>query len=338
MSESTESSSDEGDSQRVLYKNRPEWQDITPLKQDDGDYPVVAIDYTLEFQDCFDYFRAIVHKKEYSERALELTQTAASYNAANFTVWQYRREILKALDKDLHEELKYIEKVILKQTKNYQVWHHRKVLVEWLKDPSKEKYFTEKALSKDAKNYHAWQHRQWVIKTFDLFDGELDYVEQLLKDDVKNNSAWNQRYFVVNNTTGFTEDVLSREIQFTLEKILELQDNESAWNYLRGLLLHDKTGLSRNKTVTEFCESLYKDGSRSPFLLALIVDMCSERAAEDGAGDGNNLYTVARAMELCNSLATNYDTIRAKYWEYTAETIEKQSKGEVVDEASSSTN
>lgn len=70
------------------------------------------------------------------------------------------------MNKDLHEELNYIEKVILKQTKNYQVWHHRKVLVEWLQDPSKEKYLTETALAKDAKNYHAWQHRQWVIKTF----------------------------------------------------------------------------------------------------------------------------------------------------------------------------
>lgn len=157
------------------------------------------------------------------------------------------------MNKDLHEELNYIEKVILKQTKNYQVWHHRKVLVEWLQDPSKEKYLTETALAKDAKNYHAWQHRQWVIKTFkwvfvvnnifgdhmcmfffSLYEGELNYVDQLLQDDVKNNSAWNQRYFVVNSTTGFTPEVLEWEIDYTLSKIRTAIENESAWNYLRG--------------------------------------------------------------------------------------------------------
>ncbi|XP_050293443.1 protein farnesyltransferase/geranylgeranyltransferase type-1 subunit alpha [Anthonomus grandis grandis] len=330
----SDSSSDECDTQHVLYKNRPEWKDVTPLPQDDGEHPVVAIDYSEEFQDCFDYFRAIVQKKEYSDRALELTKTASSFNPANYTVWQYRRETLKSLGKDLQEELDYIGKVILKQTKNYQVWHHRKILVEWLQDPSKEKFLTEKALSKDAKNYHAWQHRQWVIKTFNLFDGELDYVDQLLKDDVKNNSAWNQRYFVVNNTTGFTENALDNEIDYTLGKIQLLVDNESAWNYLRGLLLHDKGGLSRNKKVTEFCESLYKSGNRSPFLLALIVDMCCERAGESGGGDSDNIYTVERAKELCNSLATEYDTIRAKYWLHVAETIGNPD----AEESSSSTN
>lgn len=53
-------------------------------------------------------------------------------------------------------------------SKNYQVWHHRKVIVEWLQDPSEELAFTETILCKDAKNYHAWQHRQWCIQTFKL--------------------------------------------------------------------------------------------------------------------------------------------------------------------------
>lgn len=73
---------------------------------------------------------------------------------------------MKGLNKDLYEELDFIEGVIRKYIKNYQIWHHRKVLVEWLQDPSKEKFLTERVLAEDAKNYHAWQHRQWVIKTF----------------------------------------------------------------------------------------------------------------------------------------------------------------------------
>lgn len=318
-------SSDEHESEYVLYRNRKEWRDVTPIPQDDGEEPVVSIAYTETYEDCYDYFRAVLKNKEISERALEITRAASFLNPANYTVWQYRREILKGLNKDLHEELNFIQKVILKQSKNYQVWHHRKVLIEWLKDPAKEKFLTEAVLAKDAKNYHAWQHRQWVIKTFNLYEGELEYIDTLLADDVRNNSAWNQRYFIVNNTTGFTEEVLDREIDYTLFNIKAVTENESAWNYLRGLLLHDKGGLSKNKKVTEFCEELYKSGNRSPFLLAVLVDMCYEQVNEGG---GDSVYTLERARELCDDLATKYDTIRAKYWHYMLETIEKKSREE----------
>lgn len=91
--------------------------------------------------------------------------------------------------------------------------YHRKVIVEWLKDPRDELQFTEDILQLDAKNYHAWQHRQWVIKEFGLWERELDYVDKLLTEDLRNNSAWNQRYFVISQTTGFTENVVDREVK-----------------------------------------------------------------------------------------------------------------------------
>lgn len=103
---------------------------------------------------------------EKSERVLQLTQDAIELNAANYTVWQYRRDILKEMKADLWQELNYINSVIENYQKNYQVWYHRKVIVEWLKDGSSELEFTERVLEMDAKNYHAWQHRQWAIKTF----------------------------------------------------------------------------------------------------------------------------------------------------------------------------
>lgn len=112
------------------------------------------------------YFRAILDSKEKSERALNLTADCILLNAANYTVWQYRRDILKAIGIDFKDELKFIDMMTKYNMKNYQVWHHRRVIVDWVQDPNAELDFTSAILEKDAKNYHAWQHRQWVITTF----------------------------------------------------------------------------------------------------------------------------------------------------------------------------
>ena len=87
------------------------------------------------------------------------------------------------------------------------------MLVEWLNDPSQELEFTASILRIDAKNYHAWSHRQWVLSTYELWGGELAFVEGLLAEDLRNNSAWNQRYFILNNTGGFTEEIITREVK-----------------------------------------------------------------------------------------------------------------------------
>jgi len=321
----SDSSEEEFNESYVMYKHRRDWSDVTPLKQNDGPNPVVAIAYSEKFVDVYDYFRAILATQEKSERALALTTDALRLNAANYTVWQYRREILKELNKDLRDELYYITDIIHDNPKNYQVWHHRRVIVEWLNDPSHELDLTEAILDVDAKNYHAWQHRQWAIQTYDLYDNELDYIDKLLSTDVRNNSAWNQRFFVLKHI-GLTPEVVQRELHYAMNRIRLIKNNESSWNFLRGLLEYGDYSSAQFPDVETFTEDLYKAGNRSPFLLAFLVDMYSEktmRIYEANSYDDPEIFA-RKVHELCDMLANHYDTIRYKYWKYVQQKFQNE--------------
>ena len=42
----------------------------------------------------------------------------------------FRRKLVVALKRDLQEELEYVRTMALENPKNYQIWHHRRVIVE----------------------------------------------------------------------------------------------------------------------------------------------------------------------------------------------------------------
>lgn len=151
-----------------------------------------------------------------------------------------------------------------------------------------------------------------------LFDDELNYVDQLIGDDMRNNSAWNQRFFVLQHT-GLTPDVIAREAHYVMNRIRLIKSNESTWNFLRGLLEFDEGTLDQLPEVGNFCEELYGEGNRSPYLLAFLIDLHMERtlsAEVDIYEEEAKEYSQKRALELCEAMITEHDTIRRRYWEY----------------------
>ncbi|KAG8533205.1 uncharacterized protein KY384_001988 [Bacidia gigantensis] len=279
------------------YSDSPEWDDVVPVAQNDGGpNPLAAIAYTEEYSEATSYLRAVMAQDE-------------------------KADTLFVLKKDLLQELEWLNKISLKHLKNYQIWHHRQTIMSRIPSlPSNELSFLARMFSKDAKNYHVWSYRSWLVRHFSLWETELPYIETLLKEDVRNNSAWNHRWFIVfgrhmdpakdsikDGGVIFEIDpeIINREIEYAKEKIGLAPQNQSPWNYLRGILKKRSKSLTEIRDFAEQYANLEKeDEIRSSHALDLLADIFTEE---------NQVERSGKALEL---LANRFDPIRKNYWNY----------------------
>lgn len=312
---------------RVPFKDRPEWADVRPVPQDDGPSPVVPIAYTDDFSETMDYFRAVYLADERSPRALQLTVEAIRLNPGNYTIWQFRRVVLEALNANLREELEFVDHIARGNPKNYQIWHHRRWVAEKLGTDAvnKELEFTKKIFSQDAKNYHAWSHRQWVLQALGGWEDELAYCHQLLEDDIYNNSAWNQRYFVVTRSPliGGLAAMRDSEVQYAVQAIKTTPDNESPWRYLRGLYKGDVQSLLRDPQVTSVLLEILTSKANHVYALSMLLDLCCHgfepsqelRSAVHDLSLESCSSDPILIKEICSILET-VDPMRINYWNW----------------------
>ena len=296
------------------YSEDPSWADIEPLPTDEGGpNPLAAIAYSEEYGETMSYLRAVMAANEYSPRVLALTEDLIDHNPAHYTVWLYRAQCLFALNADLRRELDWLNETALANQKNYQIWHHRNMLVDRLGSCEGETVFVERMLALDAKNYHVWSYRQWLMQRFDLWEqGELEFTERMLEDDVRNNSAWNHRWYVINGREEqgvlgvMDEKIREREIEFAQRAIAKAPQNPSPWNYLRGIVRKSRMSVAGLKTfVVQYADLTEPHGVRSSHALDLLADILAE---EEGSKQ--------QAREALDLLAQTYDPIRKNYWEY----------------------
>ncbi|KAH0542214.1 hypothetical protein FGG08_003336 [Glutinoglossum americanum] len=298
----------------MSYSTSPDWADVEPIAQEDGDHPLAAIAYMDDYSEAMSYLRAVMAANEHSERALVLTEDIISMNPAHYTVWLFRAKTLFELGSDLREELTYLNAIALKYQKNYQIWHHRQLIMEKLGDPTGEGKFIAQMFEKDAKNYHVWSYRQWLVRHFSLWDSptELSDIQSLLLADVRNNSAWNHRFFLIfgrqEQYPSFTPlpETVKRETEYAKTAVYSAPQNPCPWVFLRGILKKTKQPLSTIQSfAAEFAPFERPDEVKSSHALDVLADIFAET---EGRKED--------AVKVLDLLAQRYDPIRANYWRY----------------------
>jgi protein farnesyltransferase/geranylgeranyltransferase type-1 subunit alpha len=308
----------------------------TNMQKVDLQLPLIWQLLTCDSLLAMGYLRAVMASGEYSPRVLDLTAHIISLNAAHYTVWLYRATTLFALSSSIPDELEFVNEVALQNQKNYQIWHHRQTLIDNLypsiaSSPSSvkaladsETEFMTQMFSEDAKNYHVWSYRQYLVRKLDMFnEKELESIEALIRQDVRNNSAWSHRFFLVFSDPKYAtpdskaneydekipKEIVDREIEYSKTATFEAPQNQSPWNYLRGVL---KKGGRKFAEVENFASEFVKLGDengkgedvRSSHGLDFLADIWSEKGEWEKAD---------RALIL---LGDKYDRVRKNYWEW----------------------
>ncbi|CAN8095169.1 unnamed protein product [Discula destructiva] len=328
------------------YGTDPEWDDVIPMPVEDGEGALAAIAYPEDYAEAISYLRAVMAKKEHSPRCLRLTQHIISMNPAHYTVWLYRFAIVQALAIPIPEEIDWLNQVSLDNLKNYQIWHHRRLVMDHyvpaIQDaPDKlaalahsEQEFLTEILAEDTKNYHVWSYRQYMVPKLRVFGaGELAAAEELIDQDVRNNSAWAHRFFVVfsdpvHATPGLTAtecdprvpaDVVDREVAYAQGKILLAPQNQSPWNSMRGALVKGgrKIG-SVEGFVGQFVSGLGEEGEEK-VTSSHALEMLAEIYAEKGELDKADL--------ALRRLGQRWDRIRLGYWQWRRQMLKEEAVG-----------
>ncbi|KAG4304751.1 hypothetical protein PORY_001804 [Pneumocystis oryctolagi] len=221
-----------------------------------------------------------IRNKNYNYEILNLTTDFLEEDFENYSIWNYRRNILKnsvvfnpqydktTVQNIILEELQFLNKLIKKHPKVYSVWSHRKWCFENAPFPiwENEKTIIDSILAKDFRNFHIWNYRRYIIFNIEKQNktsyakSEFDYTTDIIKKDFSNFSAFHYRTTLISRIIKESScDYLEKKKFFDKELLLVKSivytspENSSIWLYHNWLLnsiskLNDSL-LSDNITV-----------------------------------------------------------------------------------------
>lgn len=304
---------------------------INSLKEKEESYDLKRslvlcdIMYSDEYKKLMSIFNALFKLKEYSERSYNIVNEVIETVPSYYTAWVYKLELVLKLNKDISEELSWLDEFSLDNLKNYQIWSYRIELIKeyYKKDTSKEAFksllqkenvLTMVMFDEDAKNHHVWSYKSWFINYFDYdleeYGEEVAYIGKLIDKDVLNNSAWCFRYKIIcdllkKSNNDQKKSLLEEELEYSEEQIARYPDNISSWNYhFRMIELMKENEHTINKDLSELYEthlneSVYSIEYYAKYLV--MVDKASNRKSI------KDLYILLR---------DHRDPIRKVYWDY----------------------
>lgn len=359
------------------------FSDVKPIPQEDGPDPVCSIAYPARFVEAFDYFRAVSRIDERSERAFQLTTVCLELNPANYTVWHYRRQCLAALssppsdalagggnEKDskvvfidgdrIESDLVFAEGLGGSNPKNYQIWYHRRALLDsrfasaaaaaakkvglqsdgdlesnMFEIATKELEYVDRILDDDSKNYHSWSHRQWLVRTVNsarIWESEKEYCHTRILSDVRNNSAWNQRWFATHKGLPAplcTVETVKGEADYALGGAAVDCFNESPWRYLIGVLMEHSRSAAKGGDAAGAASLIDEFVSKVRAMKQMFGEqpdhppgscICLMSALVDLLEAKGDEASLTEASNLIDELK-NEDRVRKKYWDMRKQSV-----------------
>ena len=287
------------------------FNDKESLTQFSSKVNILKIQYNSEnTQKLMNIFRYILNSEEISLRVFNLTTEILKISPWTYEVWVIRRKCLSEIEEiNIYDEIEYMNMIVLSYPKIYQVWHHRRLIIDRLNECSQEKKIMEKILVEDSKNFHCWSHRIWMIRRFNNIEGEFDFIDKMLEKDIKNNSVWNYRFFLVeyisNNDVNI--NIIKNEIKYAINKIKICLFNESPYNYINGFINKYKRKYKEFKEEINELELLYNNKKKNEnindykFILTILLEYYEE---DKNMNKFNNI--IEQLIEI--------DFIRKKYY------------------------
>ena len=103
--------------------------------------------------------------------------------------------------------------------------------------------------------------------------------------------------------------------RFAKDAIRRAPQNQSPWNYARGILRHRQMSLDTLESfASEFAPIEDPEDIRSSHALDLLADINADKS--NGSGKD-------RAFKAWDMLATKFDPIRRNYWNYRKEQLQQ---------------